>query len=150
VRPSPSEGRALQARLEVDRSDPENRTFLHPDPIGWTLANRGRLLASLYTILLGNPVIQSGSNIVPQTRFPEWWRLVGSAVEHAAHEHTEHVAALTMDALRDCVPSVISFRDLFVAQKQEDEESADLGEVLEALEEEWPKGIKFRPCMWRI
>jgi hypothetical protein len=122
-------GRALQARLEVDRSDPENRTFTHPDPIVWTLDNRGRLLASLYTILLGNLVIQPGSNIVPQTRFPEWWRLVGSAVEHAAHQHTDHVAALTMNALRDCVPSVISFRDLFVAHKQEDEESADLGEV---------------------
>jgi hypothetical protein len=49
-----------------------------------------------------------------------------------------------MSALRDCVPSVVSFRDMFIAQKQEDEESADLGEALEALDEAWPREIKFR------
>ena len=34
--------RALTARLEVERPDPENRPFTHPDPIGWTEAHRGR------------------------------------------------------------------------------------------------------------
>ena len=29
--------RSLVCRLEVDRPDPENRAFRHPDPVGWTL-----------------------------------------------------------------------------------------------------------------
>ena len=37
--------------------DPENREFKHPDPIGWTEDNRAEILAALYTILLGNPVL---------------------------------------------------------------------------------------------
>jgi hypothetical protein len=36
--------RSLTARLTVDRPDPENRAFMHPDPIGWTEANQGRIL----------------------------------------------------------------------------------------------------------
>ena len=28
--------RSLHIRLEVDRADPENRSFRHPDPIAWT------------------------------------------------------------------------------------------------------------------
>ena len=47
--------RVLEARLEVDRLDPENRAFRHPDPIAWTAANRGEILSALFTILLGNP-----------------------------------------------------------------------------------------------
>jgi hypothetical protein len=47
--------RSLSVRLAVDRPDPENRTFAHPDPLGWTEANRGRILRALYVILLGNP-----------------------------------------------------------------------------------------------
>jgi hypothetical protein len=47
--------RALMVRLNVDRVDPENRSFKHPDPVEWTNDHRGQILASLYTILLGNP-----------------------------------------------------------------------------------------------
>jgi hypothetical protein len=32
--------RSLEIRLELDRYDPENRRFAHPDPIGWTDAHR--------------------------------------------------------------------------------------------------------------
>jgi hypothetical protein len=136
--------RALTARLEVDRADPENRNFTHPDPIAWTEANRGKILAALYTILLANPAIRPGANVVPETRFKTWWRLVGSAVEHAARQHTEHVATLAMDALVGCPPGKICFRNLFIELEQDDEESASLADTLEALASEWPKETMFQ------
>jgi hypothetical protein len=36
--------RSLCVRLDVDRPDPENRDFKHPDPLGWTEDNRGEIL----------------------------------------------------------------------------------------------------------
>jgi hypothetical protein len=81
--------RSLNILLEVDRADPENRPFKHPDPVGWTEANRGKILSALYTILLGNPALRPGSNVEVPTRFKPWWRLVGSAVENAARQHKE-------------------------------------------------------------
>jgi hypothetical protein len=36
--------RSLVIRLEVDRHDPENREFNHPDPIGWTDSKRVEIL----------------------------------------------------------------------------------------------------------
>jgi hypothetical protein len=77
--------RSLQVRLEVDRADPENRTFKHSG-IGWTEAHRGQIMAALYTILLGNPVLR-GPTGGEKTRFKAWWRLCGSAVENAAQQH---------------------------------------------------------------
>ena len=50
--------RSLHIRLDVDRADPENREFKHPDPVGWTENHRGEILAALYTILLGNPQLK--------------------------------------------------------------------------------------------
>ena len=44
--------RAFRVNLEVDRPDPENRSFAHPDPIGWTFDHRGRILNAIYSILL--------------------------------------------------------------------------------------------------
>src|SRR5260370_22708564 len=77
--------RSLSARLETDSPNPENRTVTHEDPIGWTEANRGKILKSLYTILLGNPAL-GNKKIKLKTRFKQWWRLCGSAVENAARE----------------------------------------------------------------
>ena len=135
--------RSLKAWLEVDRADPENRPFKHPDPIGWTEANRGRILHALYTIMLGNPLLKPGSNNAPQTRFKAWWRLVGSAVEHAASLHAE-VSAERVAAMVDdppaCPPVAINFRDLFLSQEEEDEETASLADALAALAAiEWPQ-----------
>jgi hypothetical protein len=135
--------RSLQARLEVNRADPENREFTHPDPVGWTETNRGEILRALYTILLGNPALQPGSNVAPQTRFKTWWRLVGSAVEHAATLHVEdaveRVAAMVDDPPA-CLPVKISFRDLFLSQEDDDEESSSLTDALAALAAiEWPQ-----------
>jgi hypothetical protein len=125
--------RSLRARLEVDRADPENRPFKHPDPIGWTEANRGRILAALYTILLGNPNLRPGSNAVPQTRFKTWWLLVGCAIEFAAKDYVDRVAALVVDANPACKPVEISFRNLFLSQEEDDEESASLADAFAAL-----------------
>lgn len=76
--------RSLNIRIKVDRTDPENRDFQHPDPVGWTEDHRAELLRAFYTILLGNPQLKAARNAPGKTRFKMWWRLVGSAVEHAA------------------------------------------------------------------
>ena len=47
--------RTLNVTLTAEQVDPENRPFKHADPIAWTEAHRGQILASIYTILLGNP-----------------------------------------------------------------------------------------------
>ena len=139
--------RSLQVRLEVDRTDPENREFRHQDPIGWTEANRGRILIALYTIMLGNPALAPGSNVAAQTRFKAWWRLVGSAVENAAMEHAkesaERVAAMVDDP-PVCPPVEINFRDMFLSQEEDDEESANLADALAALDGEYPNGEQFQ------
>ena len=121
--------RSLQVRLEVDRADPENREFRHPDPVAWTEANRGRILRALYTILLGNPVLQPASKVAPQTRFKGWWRMVGSAVENAAAVRAQG--------------SRLNFRDLFLSQEDDDEENASLADALTALERQWPSERTF-------
>jgi hypothetical protein len=140
--------RSLQVRLDVDRPDPENREFVHADPIGWTETHRGEILSALYTVLLGNPALDPKSRAVPQTRFKMWWRVVGSAVENAAVQHMaeyeESVRSLMTDPGPSKVPAEICFRDLFLAQDEEDEESASLGEALDVLATKWPKGGKFR------
>src|SRR5262249_30447460 len=93
--------RSLRGRLTANRPDPENRDFKHPDPIGWTEANRAKILRALYTILLGNPMLKQARDVAGGTRFKAWYRLVGSALEHAARlvkaESTDPVKRETMD-----------------------------------------------------
>jgi hypothetical protein len=120
--------RSLQARLEVDRADPENRPFKHSDPIGWTEEDRGEILRALFTILLGNPRLRAAEPPRAETRFKTWFHLVGSAVEHAA--------GLIGDAIR--------FRDRFLAQEEDDEESASLADALTVLAAKWPNGASFQ------
>ena len=98
--------RSLHIRLDVDRVDPENRPFKHPDPIGWTEKHRAEILAALYTILLGNPQLKAPRDAEGKTRFKMWWRLVGSAVENAAK-----LAGRELD-----------FQELFITQEEDDEE----------------------------
>jgi hypothetical protein len=120
--------RSLQARLDVDRVDPENRPFKHPDPIGWTRAHRAEILRALYAVALGNPALKEARDAPMKTRFKMWQRLVGSAVEHAARCEAE------TDPDRDEVPDqVLDFSALFVDQEGEDEDATSLGEMLEAL-----------------
>ena len=66
-----------------------------------------------------------------------WWRLVGSAVEHAAKVHAQKPKGAA-----DLVE--IDFQKLFVAQEEDDEESASLADVLAAMAEEWPSGKEFK------
>jgi hypothetical protein len=113
--------RSLHIRLAVDRPDPENRAFRHPDPIGWTESHRAEILRALYTVLLGNPMLGLPPDAEAKTRFKVWWRLIGSAVEHAAR-----LAGRDLD-----------FQSLFLSQEEGDEDSASLAEALVVMERRW-------------
>jgi hypothetical protein len=111
--------RSLEARLSTDRTDPENREFKHPDPIGWTQDHRGQILGALYTILLGNPQLKCRRPA--ETRFKEWWHLVGSAVEHAADSKAEKLM------------QPISFKQMFSRTEAKDEEMIERTDIIQAL-----------------
>jgi hypothetical protein len=114
--------RSLQIRLAVDRADPENREFKHPDPIGWTENHRAEILRALYTILLGNEQLRLPHDAAAKTRFKIWWRLVGSAVENAAALAGEEV----------------DFQHLFLNQEEDEEEAASLADALVVMRRRWP------------
>jgi hypothetical protein len=66
--------RSFQLALDVNRPDPENRPFTHPDPLAWTQANRPKILRALYTILIGGAVNRQQGQLA-KTRFklePYW------------------------------------------------------------------------------
>jgi hypothetical protein len=75
--------RSFVVSLNVDRPDPENRSFTHADPLAWTQANRAKILRALYTILIGGALLRPQDQ-VPKTRFKIWWSLIGWPVEYAA------------------------------------------------------------------
>jgi hypothetical protein len=120
--------RSLKILLDVERADPENRNFTHPDPVGWTLEMRAEILGALYTILLGNPFLDQPRDAPCETRYKMWWRLVGSAIEHAASLANPE--------------KPVRFRDLFLEQESDDEESGDLTQVLIALSKQFPTTFK--------
>jgi hypothetical protein len=126
--------RSLVTRLEVNRPDPENRKFTHPDPAAWTLDHRGEILRALYTILLGNPQLQPGQAKESKTRFKHWWNLVGSAVENAATTLAEVQADRTPDAQK---AKPIDFGAIVAEIEAEDEEAGGISEILEILHAEW-------------
>ena len=119
--------RKLEIRINVNRADPENREFRHPDPVGWTEDHRAEIMAALYTLLLGNPQLKATHDAPGKTRFKLWWRVVGSAVENAVR-----LAGQELD-----------FKKLFLAQEEDDEESASLADVLGVFAAAYPK--EFRP-----
>jgi hypothetical protein len=119
--------RLLSVRLESDRPDPENRNFRHSDAIEWTLANRGEILRSMYTIMLGNPQLRRPTEDLT-TRFKAWQRLVGSAIEHAASLAGE----------------TISFKQLFADSEGEDDEKIGLGQTLTTLRSLYGAGVDFQ------
>jgi hypothetical protein len=139
--------RTLGARLAVDRPDPENRAFRHPDPILWTEQHRGEILAALYTILIGNKRFDASKPPPPaETRFKEWYHLVGAAIEYAAECHikleNEAVRWLTADPPPDPARK-IRFRTLFLVGEVEDEQGSNLTTVLDVLERRYPNGETF-------
>ena len=82
------------------------------------MRHRVEILRALYTILLGNPTLKKPRNAPMRTRFKMWWRLVGSAVEHAAAKATGEP---------------VDFQALFLAQDAEDEDDNALVEALVAM-----------------
>jgi len=147
--------RSLRARLTADRPDPENRAFKHPDPVAWTESNRAKILQALYTILLGNPMLKQPRDVAGGTRFKAWYRLVGSALEHAARlvkaESTDPVQRETMDReMREKMDRIaaqqdVDFQKLFLVQETEgDDDSSALGEALTVLDRRWPDPVEFK------
>jgi hypothetical protein len=129
--------RSLEVRLSLDRYDPENRQFTHPDPIGWTDCMRAEILGAFYTILLGNPTLRTPRNAPMKTRFKMWWRLVGSAVEHAAKLAADRAEAGAYEAGGPPAPCAIDFQQMFLARDDEDEDSTSLAEALEIMLSKW-------------
>jgi hypothetical protein len=134
--------RALTVRLEVDRADPENRNFRHNDPVGWTKAHRSQIMGALYTILLGNPFLRKPMGTECKTRFKVWWRMIGSAVEFAAKQHADHIRSMAIDQPETCEPHEIDFKDIFLTQEEDDEESASLADALAGIAgKEWRNDV---------
>jgi hypothetical protein len=106
--------RSLVIRLDVDRPDPENRDFQHPDPIAWTIQHRARILRALYTLLVWNPLLKLDAKERPQpkTRFKRWWTLCGAPVERVAE---------------------IDFGKILQARESEDAEVSGLSNLLRCL-----------------
>ena len=124
--------RSLQVRLAVDRPDPENRRFEHADPIAWTVDHRGTILRALYTLLLGNPRLRASEPGAAETRFKEWWHLVGSGVEHAAKLHSKDANA---DGANQLPQSVL-------AGEADEEQASSLATVLDILLHQWPTAVR--------
>jgi hypothetical protein len=117
--------RSLQTRLDVTRPDPENREFKHPNILDWTDTHRAQILNALFTILLGNPELRKPHDAQAKTRFKQWWRLVGSAVEHAAE---------VMKAPTD-------FKKQFLEQEEVDDGGVSLADALIILADKWPQSF---------
>jgi hypothetical protein len=116
--------RSLSIWLDADRADPENRNFAHHDPVGWTDSHRAEILRAFYVIMLGNPMLKEKRAVPMKTRFKMWWRLVGSAIEHAADQ-----AAQQSDEAKRAEMKV-DFGKLFLEQEVEDEDDNALVEAL--------------------
>ena len=66
--------RSLMLALSVDRPDPENRAFVHPDPLAWTRAHRRKIVQALYVLLVAG-ALNRPPNQEAKTRFKGWWDL---------------------------------------------------------------------------
>jgi hypothetical protein len=137
--------RSLLVRLEVDQTDPENREFKHPDPLGWTRQNRGEILKALFTILLGNPSLKLRRDAEFSTRFKMWQRLVGSAVEHAVECLSEFDPSKYPLAEKDGQtgerPKRVEFKTLFSNSDADDEDATSLGELLDEIRK-WRSSVR--------
>ena len=120
--------RALRISLEIDRPDPENRSFEHPDPISWTLDHRGRILNAIYSILL-----VPGDRPESSTRFKLWHQTVGAPVEFVFNEWARRERSAGRDA-----PPAFTFQNLLRANEDEDTEAEGTREVLTALWNAFP------------
>jgi hypothetical protein len=79
--------------------------------------------------VLGNPQLKAGEG-QGKSRFKKWWRLVGSAVEHAADALVDAEQYKTDDK-KTAKP--IDFGVIFSAVEAEDEEASGVGQILYIL-----------------
>jgi hypothetical protein len=86
--------------------------------------------------MLGNPKLPASAKI--PTRFKMWWRVVGSAVEHAAKAHTE--AAVDAHGA-EVKPQTISFENIFLVRETDEEDSASLADALGVMSAMWSSGF---------
>jgi hypothetical protein len=114
--------RSLMLALNVDRPDPENRAFVHPDPLAWTRAHRRQIVQALYVLLVAG-ALNRPSNQEAKTRFKGWWTLVGWPMEYAA-------GLLGINV--DCT-------ELMRAGEAGDEEASATSAALSILHDIWPK-----------
>jgi hypothetical protein len=112
--------RSLSIVINVDRPDPENRKFAHPDAIGWTAQHRHQILSCLYTILIYGCQNRPAGQVA-KTRFKDWWSLCAWPVEHAATLIGESI---------DCL-------SLLSAGESDDEETAAAAAMLSTLRDEF-------------
>jgi hypothetical protein len=134
--------RSLQPRLNADRPDPENRPYIHPDPISWTLDNRRHVLTALYTLLLGNPRLRDPNPPPAETRFKSWFHLAGFPVEHAAQLHEQAALAGNVKQNSARPPSAINFRTIILSAEADEEHTGSLATVLEVILNKWPNGCQ--------
>ena len=114
--------RSLMLALSVDRPDPENRAFVHPDPLAWTEAHRRKIVRALYVLLI------AGASNCPQQPGGEdpvqgLVGLVGWPMEYAAG---------LLGIKVDCT-------ELMRAGEAGDEEASATSAALTILHEIWPK-----------
>ena len=112
--------RSFVMALKVNRPDPENRNFAHPDPLAWTQLNRRKILRALYTNLIAG-ALKRPQHQVTKTRFKTWWDLVGWPMEFAAK-----LADITVDCT-----------ELLRAGEAEDEEASAVSAAISILREIW-------------
>jgi len=112
--------RSFVLALQVNRPDPENRPFVHGDPLSWTQENRVKILRALYTILKGG-ASERPTDQIAKTRFKIWRTSVGWSVEHAAR-------LLGIDL--DC-------SELLRAGEAEDQDASAASRVLTILWKRW-------------
>ena len=119
--------RSLMLALNVDRPDPENRDFVHPDPLAWTRAHRRAIVRALYVLLVAG-ALNRPPNLEAKTRFKGWWTLVGWPMEYAA-------SLLGIDV--DCT-------ELMRAGEAGDEEASATSAALTILHETLPKNFSAK------
>jgi hypothetical protein len=132
-----SASRSLEVKLSVQHAHPENRNFTHADAVLWTEQHRGEILKAVYTIMLGNPALGLSRDAPMPTRFKDWYRLIGSGIEHGAKLCVEAgvIGAETVD-----------FRALFIDQEQDAEQLADSpAYALTIVEEIYASLLKDEP-----
>ena len=112
--------RSLMLALNVNRPDPENRTFVHADPLAWTQANRPKIVRALYTLLIAGALARPRKQEA-KTRFKTWWNLVGWPMEYAAG-----LSGVTVDCT-----------ELMRAGEAGDEEATAASAALSVLQEIW-------------